>query len=329
MQISLQFPKASPCTIKSFTTPSPPPHHGDVETPCCVSSIKIGTPWKKTMVDHGLSFARFSPAAPLSSKFRLAARVEDREISGEIQLPDALQAELMPKHVAVIMDGHGRWAENRGLPIQHGHNAGLENLKQLLLHCCKFGIGVLSVYAFSTENWKRTKEEIDFLMSGYECFIQYYVKDLILRHDLQFSVIGDKSRLPQSIRSTIASAEEAGKANSGTHFVMALSYSGQYDIVDASKKIASQVGSGKLRAEDIDESVFEQQLLTNVTKFPNPDLLIRTSGELRVSNFMLWQLAYAEFYFVDKLFPDFEEADFIEALSSFQQRKRRYGGRKK
>nr|QIQ56018.1 cis-prenyl transferase 1 [Eremophila drummondii] len=321
MQVSLQFPKTSPSTIKTFTAP----HHGDVDKP--LSSIKLGTPLKKTMVDHGLiSSAGFPLATPLSSKFRLAARVEDRELS-EIQLPGDLQAELMPKHVAVILDGHGRWAENRGLPIQHGHNAGLENLKQLVLHCCKFGIGVLSVYAFSTENWNRSKDEIDFLMSGYEGFVQYFVKELILRQNLQFSVIGDKSRLPQSFQSTIASAEAAGKANSGTHFVMGLSYSGQYDIIHASKKIASQVENGKLRSEDIDESVFEQQLLTSVTQFPNPDLLIRTSGELRVSNFFLWQLAYTEFYFVNKLFPDFDEAAFIEALISFQQRKRRYGGR--
>ncbi|KAG8370937.1 hypothetical protein BUALT_Bualt13G0035200 [Buddleja alternifolia] len=150
------------------------------------------------------------------------------------------------------------------------------------------------------------------------------------RHNLRFSIIGDKSRLPQPLQIAISSAEESSKTKRGTHFVMALSYSGRHDIIEASKKISSKVEHGILQATDINESTFGKLLQTNtITEFPNPDLLIRTSGELRMSNFMLWQLAYTEFYFSNKLFPDFKEADFTEALSTFERRQRCYGGRMK
>ncbi|KAG8370950.1 hypothetical protein BUALT_Bualt13G0036500 [Buddleja alternifolia] len=150
------------------------------------------------------------------------------------------------------------------------------------------------------------------------------------RQNLRFSVIGDKSRLPQPLQIAISSVEESSKTNRGTHFVMLLSYSGRHDIIEASKKIASKIEHGILQATDISESTFETLLQTNIiTELPNPDLLIQTSGELRMSNFMLWQLAYTEFYFSNKLFPDFKEVDFIEALSTFERRQRRYGGRVK
>nr|QIQ56019.1 cis-prenyl transferase 2 [Eremophila drummondii] len=301
-------------------------HHSITET--VPSSTKNFSPQRKISYGFGKNIASgsFSPV-PNSSWSCLAARTTDHDQKSEIQLPESLRPELMPKHVALITDGHGRWAEKRGLPVQQGHGAGVENLKQMVLQCSKFGIRVFTAFLFSTENWKRPKEEVDFLMKVYDRLIRYFVNEQVTSHDLRFSVIGDKSRLPQFIQSTISSTEESAKGNKGTHFVMALSYSGQYDILEASRKIAGQVENGKLRAKDIDKGVFEQQLLTN-TITPDPDLLIRTSGEIRISNFMLWQMAYTEFYFANKLFPDFKESDFVDALNFFQQRQRRFGERK-
>ncbi|KAG8374030.1 hypothetical protein BUALT_Bualt11G0088600 [Buddleja alternifolia] len=244
-----------------------------------------------------------------------------------MEFPGDLRREHMPKHVAIIMDGHGRWAKNRGVAIKHGHDAGSANLKKLVLSCCKFGIKVLTVYAFSTENWNRSKGEVDHMMNCFEGLVQSFDKEQITGQDMKFSVIGDKSRLPQSLQSTICSAEESTKANKGTHLVMALNYGGRYEITEAGKRIASKIEQGILQAKDINENLFEQHLQTTITEFPNPDLLIRTSGELRVSNFLLWQLAYTEFYFSSKLFPEFEEDDLIEAMKAFQGRQRRFGGR--
>ncbi|KAG8362982.1 hypothetical protein BUALT_BualtUnG0017000 [Buddleja alternifolia] len=232
------------------------------------------------------------------------AEIDDEK--SVIQLPGDQRPELLPKHVALIIDGHGRWAKNKGLPIEHAHYESKQKLKQLILKCRKFGIKILTVYVFSTEKWNRPKARFALL-----------------------SVIGDKSKLSQSMQSTISSVEEFAKSNRGMHFLLALNYGGRYEITEASKKIACKVEQGILRAKDINESVFAQQLLTNVTELPNPDLLIRTDGELRVSNFLLWQMAYAEFYFSSKLFADFEEADLIVALSSFQRRQRCFGGCKK
>nr|QIQ56024.1 cis-prenyl transferase 1 [Eremophila lucida] len=316
-----------PTSTSPFTLTTPiSSHHRITET--VPSSTKKFRPLWKTNYGFGINITSefFSPV-PNSSWSCLAARATDHDQKSEIQLPGSLRPELMPKHVAVIMDGHGRWAEKRGLPIQRGHGAGVENLKQMVLQCTKFGIRVFTVFSFSNENWKRSKEEVDFLMKAYDHLIRYFVNEQVISHDLQFSVIGNKSRLPQYLQSTISSTEESAKGNKGTHFVMALSYSGQYDILEASRKIAGQVQNGKLRSKDIDEGVFEQQLLTNSIT-PNPDLLIRTSGEMRVSNFLLWQMADTEFYFANKLFPDFKEGDFVDALNTFQQRQRQFGERK-
>ncbi|KAG8382302.1 hypothetical protein BUALT_Bualt05G0062700 [Buddleja alternifolia] len=305
----------------------------NIENPL-FSSLKLCNPPRKIGDNRQNIRESFSP--PIS-RSRLAATSDsndetDNNPKSPIQfvMPGDLRPELMPKHVALIMDGHGRWAKNRGLPIEDGHYAGLQNLKQLILNCRKLlGIKVLTVYAFSTENWNRSKGEVDFLMSHFEDFIQSFVKEQTMGQDLRFSVIGDKSRLPRSLQSTISSVEESAKFNRGMHFMMALSYGARYEITEASKKIASKVENGILRTKDINETVFEQHMLTSVTEFPNPDLLIRTSGELRVSNFLLWQLAYTEFYFPIKLFPDFEEADLIDALSAFQRRRTNFGGRNK
>ncbi|KAL7094992.1 hypothetical protein ACP275_11G139300 [Erythranthe tilingii] len=237
----------------------------------------------------------------------------------------------MPKHVAVIMDGNRRWAKSRGLPVQLGHTAGRRAMKQLTLNCKKFGVQVLTVFAFSTENWIRPKEEVEFLMNLFEEVIRSDMEELI-QNDMRVSVVGNVGGLRPSLQSLITSSSERSKDNKGMDMVTALNYSGRYDITEATKQIARKVKDGVLGSvEDIDETLIEKHLQTNVieeSSFRNPDLLIRTSGELRLSNFMLWQSAYTELIFVDKLFPDFNEADLVEALTLFQKRQRRYGGHK-
>ncbi|CAK9164216.1 unnamed protein product [Ilex paraguariensis] len=259
---------------------------------------------------------------------------EEKEISAgtmdspeEVELPAGLRRELMPNHVAVIMDGNRRWALERGLPVEQGHRAGGQAMTELTRLCSKWGVKVLTVFAFSTENWIRPKEEVDFLMMLFEEVTKTFSEEGA-RLNFRLSVIGDKSKLPKSLNQILARAEQALKANSGLHAVIALNYSGRYDILQVCQKVANHVKDGLIQPEDITQSMFEEQLETTGTKYPNPDLLIRTSGEHRISNFMLWQLAYTELYFVEKMFPDFGETDLIEALSSFQQRQRRYGGYK-
>ncbi|PIN20773.1 cis-prenyltransferase [Handroanthus impetiginosus] len=239
-----------------------------------------------------------------------------------------LKPELMPKHVTVIMDGNRRWAKSRGLPVHLGHRAGGQAMTQLALNCMKFGVQVVTVFAFSRENWVRPKEEVDFLMNVFEDVLKLDLKELILQKDMRLSVVGNRSQLPESLQNLASSSEELAKSNRGMRLILALNYSGRYDITQATKNIAAKVRNGVLQVEDINESLIEQHLKTNRIEFPNPDLLIRTNGELRVSNFMLWQLAYTELLFVDKLFPDFNEADLIDALAAFQRRQRCYGGHK-
>ncbi|KAE8039262.1 hypothetical protein FH972_011689 [Carpinus fangiana] len=241
-------------------------------------------------------------------------------------LPSELQDDLMPKHVAVIMDGNGRWAHQRGLPTAAGHEAGSRSLRELVELCGHWGIRVLTVFAFSYDNWIRPKVEVDFLMTLFEREIKSQL-DIFLREGIRISVIGDSSKLPESLQKLISDAEETTKANSRLQLIVAVSYSGKYDIIQACRGIASKVKDGSLELEDISESLIEQELETNCTEFPYPDLLIRTSGEQRVSNFLLWQLAYTEFFFARELWPDFGKSEFVEALFSFQQRQRRYGAR--
>ncbi|XP_057807993.1 (2Z,6Z)-farnesyl diphosphate synthase CPT6, chloroplastic-like isoform X2 [Salvia miltiorrhiza] len=240
----------------------------------------------------------------------------------------AVGAVMMPKHVGIIMDGSGRWAQNRNLPIRDGHRASSQNLTGLISSCCELGINTLTIFTFSKDNWKRSQMEVDILMRVFEDYIQTHLMQLVARYDIQFAAIGNKSILPKSLQNTISWAEEISKGNKGMNVVMAVSYSGRDDVVEATKNIATKVELGIIRVTDIDEIMFEQELMTNILEFPNPDLLIRTSGELRISNFLLWQLAYTEFYFVDKLFPDFSEDDLHEAFASYQCRERRYGERR-
>ncbi|KAK4492268.1 hypothetical protein RD792_003071 [Penstemon davidsonii] len=229
----------------------------------------------------------------------------DKESSIQEVLPEGLKVELMPKHLAVILDGNRRWAKEKGLAVELGHKEGKRVMMELALLSSKWGIKVLSLFAFSTENWTRPK---------------------VIKYNVRLSFIGDRSKLPESLIELINSAEERTRSNKGLHVIVALNYSGRFDIMQATKSIASKVKDGILQMEDINETLFDEQLQTNCTKFPVPDLLIRTSGEQRISNFMLWQLAYTELFFSKKNFPDFEEQDFVEALVSFQQRDRRFGG---
>ncbi|KAJ7959802.1 Alkyl transferase [Quillaja saponaria] len=246
--------------------------------------------------------------------------------SEENQLPAGLRPELIPKHVAIIMDGNARWARQRGLPASAGHEAGVRSLRGLTELCCSWGIKVLTVFAFSYDNWLRPKVEVDFLMSLFERVISSEMENFA-REGIQISVIGDSSKFPKSLQTLISKAEEMTKDNSRLQLIVAVSYSGKYDVVQACRSIVQKVKDDLIQLEDINDNLIEQELETNCTEFPYPDLLIRTSGELRVSNFFLWQLAYTELFFVQKLWPDFGKAEFVEALTSFQQRQRRYGGR--
>ncbi|XP_022730673.1 dehydrodolichyl diphosphate synthase 2-like [Durio zibethinus] len=247
-------------------------------------------------------------------------------VEEEEPLPEGLRSDLIPRHVAVIMDGNGRWARQRGLPTSAGHEAGVKSLRELVELCCRWGIQVLTVFAFSSENWVRPKVEVDFLLSLFERALKSELESFS-RAGIRISVIGDSSKLPTSLQNMINEVEEETKENSRLQLIVAVSYSGKYDVVQACRSIAKKAKDGQIQLEDIDEGLIEQELETNCTEFPNPDLFIRTSGELRVSNFLLWQLAYTELFFAQELWPDFGKDEFVDALTSYQQRQRRYGGR--
>lgn len=240
-------------------------------------------------------------------------------------MPPELRRELMPKHIAVIMDGNRRWAKRRGLPVALGYEAGIRAFRNVVELCLNWGISALTVFAFSSENWLRPKAEVDLLMGLFQKALTNELEDLA-RAGIRLSIIGDSSKLPKSLQDLIDKAVKTTKENSRLHLLVAVNYSGQYDVVQACQTIAKKVKDGNIEPEDIDSFLVEQELQTNCTDFPCPDLLIRTSGELRLSNFLLWQLAYTELFFSYSQWPDFGEAEFLEALCSFQQRQRRYGG---
>ncbi|RZC69979.1 hypothetical protein C5167_033110 [Papaver somniferum] len=243
----------------------------------------------------------------------------------EDKLPAGLSRETIPKHVAVIMDGNRRWAKKKGLEPMLGHESGARSLVKLLPLCCNWGIKVLTVYAFSTENWIRPRVEVDFLMKLFENILKEEL-EFFMRQEVRVSVIGDSSKLPRSLQKIIATVTETTKRNSSCHLIMAVNYSGRADIVQACQSISNKVKDGLIKSEDIDEGLINHELETKCTEFPYPDLLIRTSGELRLSNFLMWQLAYTELYFDESFWPDFGEKQFVQALHSFQRRQRRFGG---
>ena len=228
----------------------------------------------------------------------------------------------LPKHIAIIMDGNGRWAKKRGLPRIMGHRAGMKSVKEAIKSCHELGIRYLTLYAFSSENWKRPKEEVDALMRFLNEYIDKEVPSFIKR-GIRFNMIGRISGLPDFVRPKLKKSMEITEGCKKMTLNVALNYSGRGEIVDAAKRFAARVKSGKADAEDLDEKTFGELLYT--AGQPDPDLLIRTSGEMRISNFLLWQISYAELYVTPKLWPDFRNDDLIDAVKEYQKRERRFG----
>ncbi|MEH2327481.1 MAG: isoprenyl transferase [Nostoc sp.] len=237
-------------------------------------------------------------------------------------LPTDLKRELLPQHVAVIMDGNGRWAKRQGLPRIMGHKRGVDSLKDLLRCCQDWGIQALTAYAFSTENWKRPQEEVDFLMTLFQRVLRQELREMV-EENVQIKFVGNLQALPRSLQQEISRSMEATKDNGGIRFSVATNYGGRQEILQACQAIAKQVQQGLLQPDEINEQVFESHLYT--AGITDPDLLIRTSGEMRLSNFLLWQMAYGEIYITDALWPDFDRAEFHRALCVYQQRERRFG----
>lgn len=245
-----------------------------------------------------------------------------KEANSEYQLnPDK-----MPKHVAIIMDGNGRWATKRALPRKAGHKAGAEALENIITAARELGMEHLTVYAFSTENWKRSEEEVGAIMDLLRLYLKNYFKKF-LKEDVRLHVIGDIRRLDKDIQEHILEIEELSKEKTGLTVHIALNYGGRDEIRRAVTKIAQDVATGTLVPEEITEAVISNALDTAGT--PDPELLIRTSGEERISNFLLWQIAYSEFYFSELLWPDFDKKELEKAIYYYQNRERRFGGRLK
>ncbi|WP_240697290.1 isoprenyl transferase [Sporolactobacillus sp. THM19-2] len=232
-------------------------------------------------------------------------------------------AQKIPEHVAIIMDGNGRWAQKRSLPRVSGHREALKTIKRVTLEAQRLGVKVLTLYAFSTENWKRPKSEVDFLMKLPQQFLNTYLVELI-ENNVQVRVMGDMTRIPQYTMRAVSQAVEQTKSNTGLILNFALNYGSHSEIVSAVKKMVQDVQARKLDPESIDEDLLADYMLSPA--LPDPDLLIRTGGELRLSNFMLWQLAYTELYFTDTFWPDFNEEDLRKAVREFACRQRRFGG---
>ncbi|NHN28348.1 isoprenyl transferase [Paenibacillus agricola] len=236
---------------------------------------------------------------------------------------ERLDADNIPNHVAVIMDGNGRWAQKRGLPRVAGHHSGMKNVKKITMAANAIGVNVLTLYAFSTENWKRPKEEVDYLM---KLPLEFFPKEIeeLIANNVQIRMTGWQEGLPDYTLKSVQDAIEQTKHNTGLILNFALNYGSRKEMLSGVKQIAEDVQAGKIKIDEINESVFSNYLLTY--PLPDPDLLIRTSGELRISNFMMWQLAYSELWFTDLCWPEFTEQDFYEAVQEYQRRARRYGG---
>jgi undecaprenyl diphosphate synthase len=233
-----------------------------------------------------------------------------------------LDTARLPGHVAVIMDGNGRWAQQRGLPRLQGHRVGKESVRAVVEAARRVGLRYLSLYAFSSENWNRPPREVDGLMS---LLRRYLATELgkMMKHQIRLLAVGNLRRLPLAVREALRATVEATKRNTGMTVVLAVSYGGREEIARAARTIARRVRRGELDPEDVSEVTVAEHLGTH--GIPDPDLLIRTSGEMRLSNFFLWQLAYTELYVTDTLWPDFREREFLQALAFFQQRERRFG----
>ncbi len=233
-----------------------------------------------------------------------------------------IDKQSLPKHIAIIMDGNRRWAKNKGLPAKLGHAEGVKTLENITKYCDKIGIKFLTVYAFSTENWKRSKEEVDDLMN----LLSKYIKDFDKKNDvdnIKVRIIGDITKLRQDLQEGIIRIQEKTKNNTGLTFNIAINYGGREEILKAIKELSNEVSNNNISVDDIDENVFQSHLYAT----SDVDLLIRTSGEVRISNFLLWQISYSEMYFTDTLWPDFKEKDLDEAIIEYQKRNRKFGGK--
>ncbi|TVQ90548.1 MAG: isoprenyl transferase [Deltaproteobacteria bacterium] len=228
----------------------------------------------------------------------------------------------VPRHLAIIMDGNGRWASARGLPRVAGHEAGADSVRAIVRACGRLGVEVLTLYSFSTENWSRPDDEVQTLMTLLERYLREEQDDL-QQNNVRLSAIGHLHRLPEPVRLGLEAVSASTAKNTGLRLVLALSYGGRAEIVDAVRRLATRVQEGELAPQAVDEAAISAHLYTE--GLPDPDLLIRTSGELRLSNFLLWQVAYAEIYVTDVLWPDFREPGLIEAFRSFADRERRFG----
>jgi undecaprenyl diphosphate synthase len=239
-----------------------------------------------------------------------------------IDLPADLDRLKLPRHVAVIMDGNGRWGKKQGLARVFGHSKGVDTLKDLVRCCRDWGIPALTTYAFSTENWGRPLEEVDFLMDLFEVVLRRELAEMNAEQ-VRINFVGKLDDLPPALQHEIAKAEATTRNNQGIHWTVATNYGSRQEIVHACKTIAEGVKNGSIDPANIDEALFDRHLYTHGT--PDPDLLIRTSGEMRISNFLLWQLAYAEIHVTETLWPNFDRKAFHVALLDYQQRQRRFG----
>ena len=226
----------------------------------------------------------------------------------------------VPRHIAIIMDGNGRWAQARGKERTYGHQEGAERAHDIMTAAVKLGVGYLTLYTFSTENWNRPEEEVEALMA---LLLKHLEEELFMKNNARFRVIGERERLPQIVQDAIRHLEVCTEKNTGTCMVLALSYSSKWEITRAVKQIAEKVKNGTMNTEEIDENTISEHLATNF--MPDPELMIRTGGEERLSNYLLWQCAYSEFYFTDTYWPDFKEEDLCKAIVDYQSRQRRFG----
>lgn len=245
-------------------------------------------------------------------------------MNSDLLSPEAavLDPERLPRHVAIIMDGNGRWAKKKLLNRIKGHEKGADAVREVVKACREIGISYLTLYAFSTENWQRPRMEVDALMALLKKFLHTQAEEL-RGNNIRLHTIGETDRLPDDVRQSLEHVLSQTRHNDGLHLILALSYGGRSEIIHAVRGIVSDVEAGRLSPATIDEALLSGKLFTR--DIPDPDLLIRTSGELRLSNFLLWQLAYAEFYFTPTLWPDFSKEEFFRILADYQGRERRYG----
>ncbi|WP_315315592.1 isoprenyl transferase [Prevotella pallens] len=233
---------------------------------------------------------------------------------------EELDMKRIPRHIAIIMDGNGRWATERNKPRSYGHQAGVETVRRITSECTRLGVKYLTLYTFSTENWNRPSDEIAALMG---LVLTSLEDEIFMKNNVRFQVIGDIKRLPAAVAEKLKETIEHTANNNAMTMVVALSYSARWELTEATKQIAIEVQKGEQKVEDIDENIINKHLCTNF--MPDPDLLIRTGGEYRISNYLLWQLAYSELYFCDTYWPDFNEADLHTAIADYQKRQRRFG----